>query len=354
MSWIGISDGRHTRRAVCWSGGEAPLLSAGSLLVEAQFRPGPDRRQTLVALRRQNGWIREFRLSFAAAGNLLLEHRQGAGSVHALLAFPPPEGDNTLRITITWDAPERIGVIALENLDTGEIYQKIFDAPHPWPVDDVAALIGHDPECSYDRSLSALAVSDHMQPIGWRGGILAGTLIDTPQGPRQAQDLRPGDRVYTYEHGAQPVRAVLSREVPTLGQFAPVRLSAPFFGLTRDLAIARDHRIRVSGADAEYLFGTDSVLIEAGYLQHMIRPAPLSAPLTTRYMHLLMDAHMSLSMAGTWGESLFLGKLADDPARLATSALSGYRPETLPRHTRIAGQELRKYEAVVLVSALCA
>ena len=73
-----------------------------------------------------------------------------------------------------------------------------------------------------------------------------------------------------------------------------------------------------------------------------------------QYAHVIMDAHVCLSVGGGWGESLYLGDIADKPVKLATSILRDVGSGALPRHTRIAGPELNGYEAIVLVSAMCA
>ncbi|MEL7116521.1 MAG: Hint domain-containing protein, partial [Pseudomonadota bacterium] len=134
----------------------------------------------------------------------------------------------------------------------------------------------------------------------------------------------------------------------------PIALHAPFFGLERDLTVAPDHRLLVWGADAEYLFGAEEVLIEARYLNRFASGLPKHRPATQRYVHVLIGSHVCLSVGGGWGESLYLGDLADHPARHAMSPLRRIPSSELPRHTAMVGPELGGYEAAVLVSSLCA
>ncbi len=213
--------------------------------------------------------------------------------------------------------------------------------PHPWPLDDVDALIGVNPDVRLDPSITLLAVADRIESVGLSGGIAAGTRVDTIEGPKPVEQLAPGDLVQTMGHGFQPLRFVMIREVPALGACAPIRLRAPFFGLERDLMVSPQYRLLISGADAEYRFGTDSVLVEARYLATMAAYARTSKAATVKYVHLILDAHVCLSMQGAWGESLYLGDLATQPSRHAISPLASVQRDYLPVHTFIDSPALR-------------
>lgn len=355
MSWIGISDGRRTVLAPdCAPNVTAGLLPAGTVVIEMQFAAEVGKRQTVVELDRTLEWRRRFRMTLGEAGDIFLEHRQGGNITSTAFRFPKPDRDATLRITMSWHAPRRIGLMTVENLDTAEMAQSVFDEPHPWPLDDIATLMRRGSGCKVDPSVTLLACSDKVEPVGLTSGFAAGTMIDTAIGLRRVEALRPGDLVHTSDHGMQPIRCVVAHEVPAYGRFAPINLRAPFFGLERDLTVAPDHRLLISGVDAEYLFGSDSVLVEARHLAKMAAHPARKRPATIRYVQVLLDAHVCLAVAGAWGESLFLGDLVDHPTRHATSVLAGIPAHRLPRHTRIASPELRSYEAMVLVSAMCA
>jgi len=354
MSWIGISTGRRAVVAPDAPGrGADPLLPTGTLTIELQVAADAGRRQTVIELDRHDGWQRRFRIVLDPEGGMFLEHRQGGAVVRTVLEFDRPERDATLRLTLGWHAPDRLGLLSAENLDSGDLVQTLFADPHPWPRDDISALIRAE-GCRIDPSVTLIAVSDRVSPVGPCTGLAAGAAVTTPEGAVAVQNLRAGDTVLTPQNGFQSVRAVTGRVVPALGRFAPVRLRAPFFGLTRDLVSAPDHRLLVSGADAEYLFGADSVLVEARHLARMaaVPEAPRSP--TIRYVQVLLDSHDCLSVGGAWAESLYLGHLADRPLRHATSVVAGLPAAKLPRHTRIASPQLCRYEAMVLVSAMCA
>jgi len=355
MSWIAISDGRRAIRAPRHAEfGATELLPVGSLVVEFTFAPVAGKRQPIIAMDRHQGWDRKFRLSIDAEGNVQMRHQQGNVITGAQLSGFKADPEDVVRVTLAWHAPERLGFMVIENVKTGSFIQSVVDAPHPWPLDDVDALIGFNPDVQLDPSITLLAVSDRIESVGLNGGISAGTRIETIDGPKPVEQLVPGDLVQTMGHGFQPLRFVVIREVPAFGASAPIRLRAPFFGLHRDLMVSPDYRLLISGADAEYLFGTDSVLVEARYLATMAAHARVSKAATVTYVHLILDAHVCLSMHGAWGETLYLGDLAEQPGRHAISPLASVRRTHLPVHTFIDSPELRSYEAMVLVSALCA
>ncbi|WP_238364697.1 Hint domain-containing protein [Mesobacterium pallidum] len=84
--------------------------------------------------------------------------------------------------------------------------------------------------------------------------FLAGTRIDTPDGPRRIETLAPGDRVLTAEGRAVALRWVGRRAVSTRFGLAtrllPVQLAAGALGEgvpRRDLRVTADHGIIIDG-----------------------------------------------------------------------------------------------------------
>jgi hypothetical protein len=353
MSWIGISDGRRAVAAPLFNTGASGLLPIGSLVIETLFTARGGQPQIVLRMERTEDWYRKLVVRLRADGEVMVEHWQGTTITFARLHMTPAAQDATLRLTYSWHAPDRHGVLTVENLETGVLDQAWFEDPQPMPLDDIAALI--DGACTeIDPTVAVLACSDEIESPGLSSGFEAGTLIGTSTGPRPIETLRPGDLVHTIERGLQPVRHVVCREVPALGSFAPVHLRAPYFGLQRDVCLSPDHRVLIAGADAEYLFGADAVLVEARHLATTVAGPRQLRGGTIRYVQVVMDAHDCLSVCGTWAESLYLRDTADYPARLAVSALTGVSVRDLPRHGQIAGPLLKNYEAMVLVSAMCA
>ncbi len=353
MSWIAISDGRRPVVSPFVDAQAVGLVPIGSLVIETLFTAQKTRPQIVLDFDHTDGWHRRFAVTIFADGEVLVEHRQGTSITFARLHLTRPMHDASLRLTYAWHAPDRHGILTVETLETGALDQAAFDDPQPMPLDDIAALINGQ-HVQIDSAVALLACSDEIESTGVSSGFEAGTLIDTAIGPRPIESLKPGDLVHTIERGLQPVRTVVSREVPAVGGFAPIHLRAPYFGLQQDMTVSPGHRVLIAGADAEYLFGADAVLVEARHLAKMASVPRQRGGETVRYVQLVMDCHDCISVAGTWGESLYLGENANHPARLAASALAGVPAHQLPRHQRIAGPLLKNYEAMVLVSAMCA
>ncbi|WP_170426938.1 Hint domain-containing protein [Ruegeria arenilitoris] len=137
----------------------------------------------------------------------------------------------------------------------------------------------------------------------------AGTLVDTPDGPRRVESLRPGDLVLTQDDGPCPIRWVGGRTVTGRGRFAPVRIHAGAFGAERDIYVSPQHRLLVSGWQAELLFGEDEILVAA---KSLINDATItSAPCDiVHYVHLFFDRHQLVSTSGLISESFFPGDQA--------------------------------------------
>ncbi|MEN9410560.1 MAG: hypothetical protein RL216_2534 [Pseudomonadota bacterium] len=100
-------------------------------------------------------------------------------------------------------------------------------------------------------------------PMGWIG---VATPVLTPRGPVAAGKLGPGDRVMTRDQGAVPLVSVTRLAVPGRGMLAPVRLRAPYYGRKTDILVSPDQAVWIGGAEAEYLFGEEEVLVRARHL----------------------------------------------------------------------------------------
>ncbi|WP_171211716.1 Hint domain-containing protein [Ruegeria sp. HKCCA5426] len=136
--------------------------------------------------------------------------------------------------------------------------------------------------------------------------FVAGALVETPDGPRRVETLRPGDLVLTVDDGACPVRWVGGQTVRGNGRFAPVRIQAGTLGAQRDILVSPQHRLLISGWQAQLLFGEDDVLIAASALTNgkTIASAPCDI---VRYVHLMFDRHQLVSTSGLISESFFPG-----------------------------------------------
>ncbi|WP_170426418.1 Hint domain-containing protein [Ruegeria arenilitoris] len=133
-----------------------------------------------------------------------------------------------------------------------------------------------------------------------------GTLIDTPDGPRLVEDLKPGDLVSTADHGPQELQWVGRTTVEAQGKLAPIRFDAGVLGLNAPLTVSPQHRMLVEDWRAPYLFGHPEVLIAAHCL--------VNGKTVTRveggqvdYIHLLFAQHEIVIANGAKSESYYPG-----------------------------------------------
>ncbi|RYI20773.1 MAG: Hint domain-containing protein, partial [Acetobacteraceae bacterium] len=185
----------------------------------------------------------------------------------------------------------------------------------------------------------------------------AGTLIDTPDGPRPVEDLRPGDLVLTLDEGAQPVRWVGQRKLGLAELIAdeslqPVEIAAGALGEgvpQRTLCVSPQHRVLFAGARCELHFGTEEVLVPA--IQMTRRPGISQRLAAVSYVHVMFDRHQIVRTHGMWSESYQPGERTlngmPDPQRDELLQLFPElaRPDAYPA----ARMTLKGYEAKVLM-----
>ncbi|MEJ1996751.1 MAG: Hint domain-containing protein [Maritimibacter sp.] len=146
-------------------------------------------------------------------------------------------------------------------------------------------------------------------------GVAPSSLVACERGEVLARDLKPGDRLLTFDHGFQPLRwvganTVVYREdtdiLPIDADHGPVRLRAGKYGSDKDdgnLVMAPGQRVLIAGDLNETLFGAPEVLAAAGDLTHLKHIDMLDRP-TGRRVHILLDAQELIRVNNVWLESL--------------------------------------------------
>ncbi len=143
---------------------------------------------------------------------------------------------------------------------------------------------------------------------------VAGTLIDTPDGPRAVETLATGDVVTTFANGSRPLRWVGRRRVSLLDLLAhptlrPVEFAAATVGNMRPLLVSPQQRMLIDDWRAEVYFGEDRVLVAARALvddqgARLVLPAA-----GVDYVVLLCDRHEVLLAEGALSESFHPGEM---------------------------------------------
>jgi hypothetical protein len=162
--------------------------------------------------------------------------------------------------------------------------------------------------------------------IGFAGPDLpcfcAGTMIETPDGPKPIEDIGPGDDVLTLDHGAHRVlwsgqRRCSAGELQAFEKRRPIRFAADALGPgypSKPVWLSRQHRVFLPGATP----GDAGVLVPAIRLTELpgvTVPTPLGA---VTYHHVLLEQHAILQAHWLLCESLFWGARADDVIQGAT------------------------------------
>ena len=328
------------------------ILPTGTLMVEFAYHREADEPWTILDFGRHREWRREMRLAFVGRDRLRLSIRQGAARSHAEIAFPPPVRDSRVRVSFSWNAPRRSGRLTVECLDSGRLFQSEAPAPVPLPVADVKALMRNGRATTVDKAVRFLAVSDEIEPIGFGAGLAAGTPVETPDGPVPVDRLRLGDAVVTARSGPQRVRWIGRRTVPALGGLRPVRLRAPYFGLSKDLVVAPDHRVRIDLEEASYFTGQDELLIPASAVVDGTKARREARHRLVTYYQVLLDTHDCILHDGLWSESLFVGTIARQPELLRASVLADLPPSAIPSHRPLGRPELSDFQVRSLAASL--
>lgn len=169
------------------------------------------------------------------------------------------------------------------------------------------------PTAGVNYTIGGIVENDNMTPHAGLGAqvvcFASGTLIDTPNGPTPVQYLSPGDMVATRDAGLQELTWIGARRVEAQGDLAPIVITAGTYNNTRDLVVSPQHRILVTGWQAELLFGADEVLVKAKDLVNDDTVYRREGGKVT-YHHILCEAHQVVRAEGAWAESFHPGPQA--------------------------------------------
>ena len=143
-----------------------------------------------------------------------------------------------------------------------------------------------------------------------------GMRVDTPDGPRPVETLRPGDLVATLDAGPQPVVwSRLNRQRFGAGREdeLPVLIRAGALGPGRpalDLIVSPQHRVLAGGyGQLEGAFDSPC-LVPAKALTGLPRVRRMRGKQAIDWVHFAFDRHHVVWCHGALSESLFLGPMA--------------------------------------------
>lgn len=182
---------------------------------------------------------------------------------------------------------------AIQSLNTGEVLVEVFTITSAkGPATVTITIHGADePPC-----------------------FTAGTLIDTPRGPRRIEDLRAGDKVRVRDGRSQPIvwaglRRIDLRGLPEDSPLRPIRLTRSSIAPgvpSCDLLVSPMHRILWNAPQAPLLFGQSEVLVAAGQLVNG-ETIVIDQGAWVEYVHILFERHQIVGTHGLASESFYPG-----------------------------------------------
>lgn len=161
-----------------------------------------------------------------------------------------------------------------------------------------------------------------------------GTWIDTPTGRCLVEDLQVGDLVTTLDDGPQPIKLIVDDIFRAVGNVAPIRFATGAIGNKAPLIVSPQHRMLISGWQAELNFGQPEMLIAAKHMVNHDTIRVLEGG-TVRYIHLLFDAHQIVFGQGVPSESYFPGHALNEAEDATRSELQHLFPHVTDQVDKI-------------------
>lgn len=360
MTWIALRD-RHDAlfaaeglaRKGCGAGAQTDLkrpMSRGSLLLETKLSPDGS-PQLLVGVQRGFETAMSLMLRAVPGGGISLVHTRDGEMCHVALTHDAEaRRTDVLRITYSWDMAHGWARLVVERPDVAHSFQAVVTTPVALTLADVREMVCNPVAAVVDEDVLFLAVSDRIEPIGPMPGLMSSLPVETAHGTRALGDLRRGDLVETLDGRMVPILGVVRRTVPARGQFEPVRLRHPYFGLERDIVVTPGQRMLVGGSRVEYLFGREHVLVPAGHLTGGAAGLRERGNVLVTYTQLLLPEAEAFHAAGVCLESIDIGRLRRKRDLLAASLFARYERSRLPEHVARTYPVLGAFEANTLVA----
>ncbi len=146
-----------------------------------------------------------------------------------------------------------------------------------------------------------------------------GTVIATPKGERQVEDLQIGDRIITRDNGIQEIRwlgrrDLQGRELLQAPHLKPVLIRAGSLGHglpESDMIVSPNHRMLINNDRTALYFEEREVLASAKHLTGLDGVDTVEAS-SVSYIHFMFDQHEVVLSNGAWTESFQPGEQTMD------------------------------------------
>jgi hypothetical protein len=286
-----------------------------------------------------------------AVGTLLTFDRVEFGDNDDNNLIQPNTGDtfNGLTITSVWvNDTLTINVPGTGNITYTGVTFYVTGGPAVFTPNDGQALQdGTFVSSSFVTSSTQIPVSDFGPTC-----FTPGTMIDTPDGARAIEEIGIGDWVETLDNGAQQVRMVLRDSFRAVAQFAPIRFEKGAIGNDEVLIVSPQHRMLISGWQAELIAGQEEMLVAA---KHLVNGADITQPNggIVEYIHLVFDDHQVIFGQGVPSESCFPSHLVDGQRDETQAEVLALFPQIADLHAsgaQLVRPEMRRFEAQLLAA----
>ncbi|SIQ15586.1 Ca2+-binding protein, RTX toxin-related [Paracoccus thiocyanatus] len=145
--------------------------------------------------------------------------------------------------------------------------------------------------------------------------FLRGTLIKTEDGEVPVEQLEPGMKVMTLDHGMKALRwigkrVLTAQELAEQPKLRPIRIRAEALGERlpeRDLIVSPQHRVLLRSAVARRMVGEAEVLLAARHLIGLDGIEVVEDMAEVEYWHFMFDRHEVVFSNGAPTESLYTG-----------------------------------------------
>ena len=360
MNWIALKDQtvgvnrpNGLDSLMCGTISDDAVIPRGTLMVEFQS----DQRgstQQMLSYGACHPWASGLILSLDGEGSVRMEHWVGHQRRDFVVDAGLLTANRSILVTYRWNSPARTGLLVV-NCNNGRppIIQEIKD-PIPFSYRDVARITTDFDHARIGPSTAFVAIADCEMPIGPMPTLTANTLIETPSGSKRLADIKRGDHVVTFAKKVAQVRWSGSMVLPSRGRFQPMKMRAPYFGLSGDLTVASHQKLRLTGVAVDYLFDTDSVTAQAGDLfgGHAVRIA--NHELTQNYHQLVLDHPAPLRIAGIAIDGLHADTALGSDLMFRNSILANTPKELIPQRKHRSPLLIQAYEAHTLRRHLAA
>ena len=133
-----------------------------------------------------------------------------------------------------------------------------------------------------------------------------GTMITLATGAQKPiEDLTPGDKVLTRDHGGQPIRWIGRATLKAVGPFAPVVITAGTLGNAGDLIVSQHHRMFLYQRERIAGLATSELLVQAKHLVDGERVFLREGGFVD-FLSIVFDRHEIIYAEGVPAESLMV------------------------------------------------